>query len=94
MHKANDITAIAIQYGLTFLPEGINKASISQKIAAKHAELGGQYRFASVTFGVASSFPHGSSQKLMLKEGDTSTNLLFNYPNLKCWFTQDGISLA
>jgi Xaa-Pro dipeptidase len=94
MHKAKNITAIAIQYGLTFLFEGINPASISQKIAAKHAELGGHHLFASVTFGVASSFPHGSSQKQMLKKGDTSTNHLFNYPNLKCWFTQDGISLA
>jgi Xaa-Pro dipeptidase len=70
MQKANDITAIAIQYGLTFLSEGINPATISQKIAAKHAELGGQHRFASVTFGVASSFPHGSSQKQILKKGD------------------------
>lgn len=56
MQKANDITAIAIQYGLTYLSEGISPSSISQKIASKHAELGGQHRFASVTFGVASSF--------------------------------------
>ena len=46
MQKANDITAIAIQYGLIFLSEGINPASVSQKIAAKHVELGGQHRFA------------------------------------------------
>ena len=70
MQKANDITAIAIQYGLTFLSEGISPSIISQKIAAKHSELGGQHRFASVTFGVASSFPHGSSQKQVLKKGD------------------------
>ena len=70
MQKANDITAVAIQYGLTFLSEGISPNLISQKIAAKHSELGGQHRFASVTFGVASSFPHGSSQKQVLKKGD------------------------
>lgn len=70
MQKANDITAVAIQYGLTFLSEGISPNLISQKIAAKHVELGGQHRFASVTFGVASSFPHGSSQKQVLKKGD------------------------
>jgi Xaa-Pro dipeptidase len=70
MQKANDMTAIAIQYGLTFLSEGITPSSISQKIAAKHVELGGQHRFASVTFGVASSFPHGSSRKQILKKGD------------------------
>ena len=70
MQKANDMTAIAIQYGLTYLSEGISPSSISQKIAAKHAELGGQHRFASVTFGVASSFPHGSSRKQILKKGD------------------------
>lgn len=70
MQKANDITAISIQYGLTFLSEGISPNVISQKIAAKHNELGGLHRFASVTFGVASSFPHGSSRKQILKKGD------------------------
>jgi Xaa-Pro dipeptidase len=70
LQKANDITTMAIKYGLTFLSEGINPMVISQKIAAKHVELGGQHRFASVTFGVASSFPHGSSRKQILKKGD------------------------
>jgi Xaa-Pro dipeptidase len=70
MQKANDITALAIQFGLTFLSEGISPSIISQKITAKHNELGGQHRFASVTFGVASSFPHGSSRKQVLKKGD------------------------
>jgi Xaa-Pro dipeptidase len=70
MQKANDLTTEAIKYGLTFLSEGISPNIISQKIAAKHTELGGQHRFASVTFGVASSFPHGSSRKQILKKGD------------------------
>lgn len=70
MQKANDITAISIQHGLTFLSEGISPNVISQKIAAKHIELGGQHHFASVTFGVASSFPHGSTRKQLLKKGD------------------------
>ena len=70
MQKANDITSQAIQYGLQFLAEGINPRIISQKIAQKHAELGGSHKFASVTFGVATSFPHGSSRPQILKKGD------------------------
>ena len=70
MQKANDITSQAIQFGIQFLAEGINPRAISQKIAQKHAELGAINKFASVTFGVATSFPHGSSRPQILKKGD------------------------
>ena len=71
MQQANDITTIAIQAGIAALTEGCNPRQISQKIAQKHAELGAQHGFASVTFGVATSFPHGSSRPQVLKKGDT-----------------------
>jgi Xaa-Pro dipeptidase len=70
MQKANDITTLAIQAGIAALTEGCNPRQISQKIAQKHTELGAQHGFASVTFGVATSFPHGSSRKQILQKGD------------------------
>ncbi|MBP6093837.1 MAG: aminopeptidase P family protein [Cytophagaceae bacterium] len=70
MLKANDITTLAIQAGIAALTEGCTPRQISQKIAQKHSELGAQHGFASVTFGVATSFPHGSSRKQILQKGD------------------------
>jgi Xaa-Pro dipeptidase len=70
MQKANDITTLAIQAGIAALTEGCNPRQISQKIAQKHTELDAQHGFASVTFGVATSFPHGSSRPQVLKKGD------------------------
>lgn len=70
MQKANDITTLAIQAGIAALTEGCTPRQISQKIAQKHSELGAQHGFASVTFGVATSFPHGSSRKQILQKGD------------------------
>ena len=70
MQKANDITTLAIQTGIAALSEGCTPRQISQKISQKHSELGAQHGFASVTFGVATSFPHGSSRKQILQKGD------------------------
>jgi Xaa-Pro dipeptidase len=70
MQKANDATVKAIQAGIAALSLGCSPRQISQKIAQAHAEQGTVHGFASVTFGVASSFPHGSSKKQILKSGD------------------------
>jgi Xaa-Pro dipeptidase len=70
MQKANDATVKAIQAGIAALTLGCTPRQISQKIAQAHAEQGAVHGFASVTFGVASSFPHGSSRKQILKNGD------------------------
>jgi Xaa-Pro dipeptidase len=70
MQKANDATVKAIQAGIAALSLGCTPRQISQKIAQAHAEQGAVHGFASVTFGVASSFPHGSSRKQILKNGD------------------------
>jgi Xaa-Pro dipeptidase len=70
MQKANDITTLAIQAGIAALTQGCTPRQISQVIAQKHSELGAQHGFASVTFGVATSFPHGSSRKQILQKGD------------------------
>ncbi|MFZ9160290.1 MAG: M24 family metallopeptidase [Aquirufa sp.] len=70
MQKANDATVKAIQAGIAALTLGCTPRQISQKIAQAHAEQGAVHGFASVTFGVATSFPHGSSRKQILKYGD------------------------
>lgn len=70
MQKANDATVKAIQAGIAALTIGCTPRQISQKIAQAHAEQGAVHGFASVTFGVATSFPHGSSRKQILKSGD------------------------
>lgn len=70
MQKANNITVLAIQAGIAALVEGCTPRQISQKIAQKHTELGAQHGFAGVTFGIATSFPHGSSRKQILQKGD------------------------
>ncbi|MFD3293039.1 Xaa-Pro peptidase family protein [Aquirufa sp. KTFRIE-69F] len=70
MQKANDATVKAIQAGIAALSIGCTPRQISQKIAQAHAEQGAMHGFASVTFGVATSFPHGSSRKQILKSGD------------------------
>ena len=70
MQKANDVTVKAIQAGIAALTLGCTPRQISQKIAQAHAEQGASPGFASVTFGVATSFPHGSTRKQILKNGD------------------------
>lgn len=70
MQKANDATVKAIQAGIAALTLGCTPRQISQKIAQAHTEQGAVHGFASVTFGVATSFPHGSSRKQILKYGD------------------------
>jgi Xaa-Pro dipeptidase len=70
MQKANDATVKAIQAGIAALSIGCTPRQISQKIAQAHSEQGAMHGFASVTFGVATSFPHGSSRKQILKTGD------------------------
>ncbi len=70
MQKANDATVKAIQAGIAALSIGCTPRQISQKIAQAHADQGAMHGFASVTFGVATSFPHGSSRKQILKSGD------------------------
>ena len=70
MQTANDATVKAIQAGIAALSLGCTPRQISQKIAQAHAEQGAVHGFASVTFGVATSFPHGSSRKQILKYGD------------------------
>jgi Xaa-Pro dipeptidase len=70
MQKANDVTVKAIQAGIAALTLGCTPRQIAQKITQAHTEQGASPGFASVTFGVATSFPHGSSRKQILKNGD------------------------
>lgn len=70
MQLANDITLKAIDYAYSFLNEGVSAKLIADKIAYAHAQMGAVHDFASVTFGLATSFPHGSNKKSPLKNGD------------------------
>jgi Xaa-Pro dipeptidase len=71
MQLASDATIKAIQYAIQFLEEGTTAAKIVEKIAYAHQKMGAQHDFADVNFGIASSFPHGSSKRGPLKKGDT-----------------------
>lgn len=70
MQLANNCTLKAINYAFTFLEEGVSSKFISDKIAYAHAQMGAVHDFASVTFGLATSFPHGSNKKSPLKKGE------------------------
>lgn len=71
MQLASNITLKAIDYAKNFLEEGISASKIAEKIAFAHQKMGAQHDFADVNFGIASSFPHGSSKRGPLKKGDT-----------------------
>lgn len=71
MQLASNITLKAIDYATGFLEEGISSAKITEKIVFAHQKMGAQHDFADVNFGIASSFPHGSSKRGPLKKGDT-----------------------
>ncbi len=71
MQIASNTTLKAIEYALPFLEEGISAAKVAEKIAQAHQKMGAQHDFADVNFGIASSFPHGSSKRGPLKKGDT-----------------------
>lgn len=71
MQIASNITLKAIDYALTFLEEGVNASKIAERIAFAHQKMGALHDFADVNFGIASSFPHGSSKRAPLKKGDT-----------------------
>ncbi len=70
MQLANNCTLKAINYAFTFLEEGVSSKFISDKVAYAHAQMGAVHDFASVTFGLATSFPHGSNKKSPLKKGE------------------------
>ncbi|MHA8050207.1 M24 family metallopeptidase [Aquirufa sp. ROCK-SH2] len=70
MQLANNATLKAIEYAYTFLNEGVSTKFIADKIAYAHTQMGTVHDFAAVTFGLATSFPHGSNKKTPLKKGD------------------------
>jgi Xaa-Pro dipeptidase len=70
MQIANNVTLKAIEYSYSFLSEGVSTKFIADKIAFAHTQMGAVHDFASVTFGLATSFPHGSNKRTPLKKGD------------------------
>lgn len=70
MQLANNTTLKAIEYAYSFLSEGVSAKFIADKIAFAHTQMGAVHDFASVTFGLATSFPHGSNKKSPLKKGE------------------------
>ncbi|MFH1573672.1 MAG: Xaa-Pro peptidase family protein [Acidobacteriota bacterium] len=69
MALANDITKKAYEAAFRTLREGTAPSELSGKIAEAHTRLGATGG-ASVSFGPASAFPHGSLEPRKLQPGD------------------------
>jgi len=69
MQRANDITIEAYKAAFATLYEGMPREEFGNNASAAFPRLGVSGR-AGAQFGVASAFPHGSSQPQSLKEGD------------------------
>jgi Xaa-Pro dipeptidase len=70
MQRATDITIKSITLGLNSLKEGCSPSDFSAIVSNAHEKLGARNEFASVNFGEASAFPHGSGKPQVLKKGD------------------------
>ncbi len=71
MQTASDITVAAIKIGIQQLHEGMTPAQFEAIVAEAHQKMGAVHGFASINFGEASAFPHGSVQPQHLQKGDT-----------------------
>jgi len=69
MQRANDITIAAYKAVIPLLWEGMNASDFRKLSTAAHAALGVSGGIG-VQIGESSSFPHGSSKPIFLKEGD------------------------
>jgi Xaa-Pro dipeptidase len=70
MQKANDITYEAFRASIASLKEGMTPDELTE-ISRQAHELLGATGSIDASFGLATSFPHGSVQPQRLKEGDT-----------------------
>lgn len=70
MQRANDITARAMDVALKTMREGMTPRDLATHLAAATSRLGGEDEGALVAFGLATAFPHGSTEPQTLREGD------------------------
>src|SRR5215467_8143303 len=70
LERANGITLRAIDAAIRTLRPGMSQHELAANVSAATAALGGDDDGALVAFGKESAFPHGSSKRQALREGD------------------------
>jgi Xaa-Pro dipeptidase len=70
LQRANAITLRAIDEALRLLRPDMSQHELAANVSAATAALGGESDGALVAFGRESAFPHGSSKRQALREGD------------------------
>jgi len=70
LQRANAITLRAIDEAARTLRPGMSQHELAANVSAATAALGGETDGALVAFGKESAFPHGSSKRQELREGD------------------------
>ena len=70
MQRANDITVAAYRKTYAKIAAGMAPEDISAMVASATAELGGNPEFQLILLGEASAYPHGSSQRQKVREGE------------------------
>ncbi len=69
MKKASEVTLTAYQHVYRQLQAGMEPADVKALMAAAQAGLGGEDSWNMALFGVASAYPHGTSQPQKIAEG-------------------------
>lgn len=69
MKKASEVTLTAYRHVYTGLDAGMEPADVKTMMAAAQAQLGGEDTWNMALFGVASAYPHGTSQPQKIVEG-------------------------
>ncbi len=70
MELAAEATHKSIASAFRQLRDGLTPRQLSDIVASAHTRQGARHLFASVGFGPASAFPHGSTKPQQLKQGD------------------------
>jgi Xaa-Pro dipeptidase len=70
LQRANAITLRAVDEAVRTLRPGMSQHELAADVSAATAALGGESDGALVAFGKESAFPHGSSRRQELREGD------------------------
>ncbi len=71
MHRANEITKRALFEASKHLTEGTSEEEFSSWVREAHLKLGAENPWAFTLFGPNSAFPHGTQNRLRLREGNT-----------------------
>jgi len=69
MKKASEVTLTAYRHVYKLLEAGMEPADVKAMMAAAQTQLGGEDTWNMALFGVASAYPHGTSQAQKIVEG-------------------------